>query len=61
MPNINFKKLMIVGMTASLLAGCEAIDQNQENSESKTGNVNKEGDVAVSEVKESTFSAKISK
>ncbi|WP_413526980.1 S1C family serine protease [Marinilactibacillus psychrotolerans] len=51
MPNIKFKKLMIVGMTASLLAGCEAIDQNQENSESKTGNVNKEGDVAVSEVK----------
>ncbi|SFK20521.1 serine protease Do [Marinilactibacillus piezotolerans] len=50
MHNINFKKLMVLGMTASLLAGCEVADQSQEDGGNETGNVNEEGDVAVSEV-----------
>lgn len=52
MQNINFKKFMVVGLTASLLAGCDAMNQGQEGEtvENETGNVTEEGDVTVSEI-----------
>ncbi len=43
---------MVIGLTSTLLVGCDAMDQGQSDDaavEDQTGNVNEEGDVTVSE------------
>ncbi|MFC6463475.1 S1C family serine protease [Marinilactibacillus sp. GCM10026970] len=53
MSKLNIKSLMVVGLTSTLLVGCDAMNQSQDNgvTENQTGNVNEEGDVAVSEMR----------